>query len=447
MAPCRETTDRDVPHGMPRRQGNVGVDQAGNGGQPTYWEVTTMERKQKDWFGPHRLYLGVDVGKSFHWAVGLDQEGEIRISRRVENRLEDVDALLDEAGDAALVVVDQKNNIGSLVVRRCRARGIDVGYLPGKSMKYAREMLPGTAKNDRIDAEVIAQAGMSLRRAVLPIADTDDLGATMSLLSSQLAYATRRATMARNRLHAVLLESDPAFEAAADLSAAWTLGVMAALGGAAGIAAAGRRAYGAACARSGATKAARDALWGSACLSADSCSHPDGEDMVVRELASEISSADAQRAGLAAEIDARLAEDETYQCLLTVPGIGPKTAAALVTSIDIGLFQGESKLAAYCGLAPKDSDSGTSLSSTTCARGGNKALKNLLIFSCNSLVGTKNRFGRYYDACIGRGMRHNKALKAVATKRLRVIYAIKRARVPYAEPSAAPDVEQSSSAA
>ena len=72
-----------------------------------------MERKQKDWFGPHRLYLGVDVGKSFHWAVGLDQEGEIRISRRVENRLEDVDALLDEAGDAALVVVDQKNNIGS----------------------------------------------------------------------------------------------------------------------------------------------------------------------------------------------------------------------------------------------------------------------------------------------------------------------------------------------
>jgi transposase len=206
-----------------------------------------MKRRQEDWFGPHELYLGVDVGKSFHWAVGLDQEGEIRISRRVENRLDDVDALLEEAGDAALVVVDQKNNIGSLVVRRCRAKGIDVGYLPGKSMKSAREMLPGTAKNDRIDAEVIAQAGMSLRCAVLPIADTDDLGASMSLLSSQLAYATRRATMARNRLHAVLLESDPAFEAAADLSAAWTLDVLAAFGGAAGIAAAGRRSYGAAC--------------------------------------------------------------------------------------------------------------------------------------------------------------------------------------------------------
>ncbi|MFC2647388.1 MAG: hypothetical protein ACFNZW_05390 [Coriobacteriaceae bacterium] len=32
------------------------------------------------------------------------------------------------------------------------------------------------------------------------------------------------------------------------------------------------------------------------------------------------------------------------------------------------------------------------------ARKGNKALKNLLIFSCNLLVGTKRCFGRYYDA-------------------------------------------------
>ena len=72
-----------------------------------------MKRRQEDWFGPHELYLGVDVGKSFHWAVGLDQEGEIRISRRVESRLDDVDELLEEADDATLVVVDQKNNIGS----------------------------------------------------------------------------------------------------------------------------------------------------------------------------------------------------------------------------------------------------------------------------------------------------------------------------------------------
>ena len=62
----------------------------------------------------------------------------------------------------------------------------------------------------------------------------------------------------------------------------------------------------------------------------------------------------------------------------------------------------------------------------------NRQLKNLLIFSCNSLIGTDNRFGRYYEECRARGMRHSKALKAVARKRLKVIYAIMRDAVPYA---------------
>ena len=65
-----------------------------------------------------------------------------------------------------------------------------------------------------------------------------------------------------------------------------------------------------------------------------------------------------------------------------------------------------------------------------------QTLKNLLIFSCNSLVGTRSRFGRYYDECRARGMAHNKALKAVARKRLGVIYAVMRDKVPYAEPAA-----------
>jgi len=41
-----------------------------------------------------------------------------------------------------------------------------------------------------------------------------------------------------------------------------------------------------------------------------------------------------------------------------------------------------------------------------------------------------------------RGMRHSKALKAVARKRLCVIYAMMRDRVPYVEPLAG-DVEKS----
>lgn len=79
-------------------------------------------------------------------------------------------------------------------------------------------------------------------------------------------------------------------------------------------------------------------------------------------------------------------------------------------------------------LTPSDRRSGTSIRSTSPHRGGNRQLKNLLIFSCNSLIGTDNRFGRYYGECRARGMRHNKALKAVARKRIKVIYAVARRR-------------------
>ena len=54
------------------------------------------------------------------------------------------------------------------------------------------------------------------------------------------------------------------------------------------------------------------------------------------------------------------------------------------------------------------------------------------MFSCNSLIGSDSRFGAFYRKCRDRGMPHGKALKAVAGKRLKVIYAIVRDRVPYA---------------
>lgn len=68
----------------------------------------------------------------------------------------------------------------------------------------------------------------------------------------------------------------------------------------------------------------------------------------------EIASLDADIEELDSLVADSLAGDEVYECLLTVPGIGPKTAAALVTSIDISAFRGHDELASYCGVAPRD---------------------------------------------------------------------------------------------
>ena len=100
---------------------------------------------------------------------------------------------------------------------------------------------------------------------------------------------------------------------------------------------------------------------------------PAGEDVAVRMLARDVAALDADVAELEGLVADSLAGDEVYECLLTVPGIGPKTAAALVTSVDVSMFRGHDELASYCGVAPADSRSGTSVRSTSPQRGGQQA--------------------------------------------------------------------------
>lgn len=336
-------------------------------------------------------YLGIDVGKSSHSACALDAGGGVAFRAELANRPDDIDRVLERAGSGALVVVDQKRNIGALVLARAHAHGNPCAYLPGYAEKQARGMFPGIAKTDAIDAEVIARTALGVPRALRPAPEEPEGTASLRILS------------------------------------------LAEFGGAAGCSAAGWRRFSSAARRAGAPAAGARRLWEALLASSRSGRRlPAGEDVAVRILAREIASLDADIEELDSLVADSLAGDEVYECLLTVPGIGPKTAAALVTSIDISAFRGHDELASYCGVAPSDRRSGSSIRSTSPQHGGNRQLKNLLIFSCNSLIGTDNRFGRYYGECRARGMRHSKALKAVTRKRLKVIYAIMRDAVPYA---------------
>lgn len=359
-------------------------------------------------------YLGIDVGKSRHSACALDAAGGVVFRADLDNRPGAIDRLLERAGDAALVVVDQKRNIGALVLARAHALGRRCAYLPGYAEKRARDMMPGIAKTDAIDAEAIARTAMGMPQALRPIAAEDAAARSLRALSSQREYAVASRTRAKNRFRAVLLEAGPELGRRGPVVAVADGGALRA-----------RRRAGAPAARAREPWEALDASAGSGRGAGA------GEDVSVRMLAREISALDSDVAELDGLIGEALAGDEVYESLLTIPGIGPKTAAALVTAVDISLFGSYHELASYCGVAPADSRSGTSIRSTSPQRGGNKHLKNLLIFSCNSLVGTDNRFGRYYDECRARGMRHNKALKAVARKRMKVVYAVMWDAVPY----------------
>lgn len=380
--------------------------------------------------------IGFDVGKSMHRACAISHKtGEVLFNRALKNRADVIDEVLKHAGTDALVIVDQKHNIGSLVLERARAVNMEVAYLPSLAMKRARDMFPGIAKTDEIDAEVIARTALGMPWTLRPISEDGATGSEIRLLGSQRRFLTRSIVQCKNRLRAVLLEIDPAFEAAINLGADWQIDIFKAFGGPAGIVSAGRRRYNTLAAKkSHVPTKTLEALWQAALTSSRSeRQHTKAEDRLVRMLAERIEE-DARRSVVVnTDINILLTENDTYQALLTIPGIGPKTASALVAGIDISLFSSHDKLASFVGLAPNNKQSGTSLNSATSSRCGNKELKNLLIFSCNSLIGTKSRFGHYYEECRARNMRHNKALKAVARKRLKIIYAVMRDARPYVE--------------
>lgn len=331
--------------------------------------------------------LGLDVGKSSHWACLIDRDGEVLASAPVRNREAELDALFASAPAGTLVVVDQFRNIGSLAVRRARSAGLGVAYLPGLAASRAAGLFAGEAKTDERDAAVIARTALGVPDSLSGVPGRGE-----------------------------------ALEAAVDLSDRRWLELLAGFGGAWGIA------------RSGAEGPRAEAAGEAAAAStAPPPALVEAENRQVRFLAARISEALDEAGALEAETAALLEGDETYACLLTVPGIGPRTAAQLAVSVDIGRFPDHDHLASYCGIAPRVRSYGTSVRSVRASRRGDARLKSLLIFSCNSLVRSSGRYGEYYRACRARGMGHGRALKAVARKRLRAIYAVMRDRVPYRE--------------
>ena len=183
--------------------------------------------------------LGLDVGKSSHWACLIDRDGEVLASAPVRNREAELDALFASAPAGTLVVVDRFRNIGSLAVRRARAAGLGVAYLPGLAASRAAGLFAGEAKTDERDAAVIARTALGVPDSLSGVPGRGEALEAARALSSQRDHVVACATRDKNRLRAVLLESCPALEAAVDLSDRRWLELLAGFGGAWGIARSG----------------------------------------------------------------------------------------------------------------------------------------------------------------------------------------------------------------
>ena len=95
------------------------------------------------------ISLGVDIGKSAHYAVAVDHDGRTIHSIPVVNQEGALRLLVLWAkAHQASVIVDQPGGTAAMLLKLCWDAKIPLGYLPGLAMARARDFYAGESKTD-----------------------------------------------------------------------------------------------------------------------------------------------------------------------------------------------------------------------------------------------------------------------------------------------------------
>ena len=163
------------------------------------------------------VFIGIDVGKSEHWATALSRDGRKVFDKALPNDEERLRALYEKLADhgSLLVVVDQPATIGALAVAVAQDMGITVGYLPGLSMRRIADLTPGSAKTDAKDAAVIAGAARSMPHTLRAVSTSGEEAAALSVLTGFDLDLARQVNQTANRIRGLHTQTPPSPRAGA----------------------------------------------------------------------------------------------------------------------------------------------------------------------------------------------------------------------------------------
>jgi transposase len=377
------------------------------------------------------VFVGLDVGKGEHHAVALDRAGKKLYDRALPNDERKLRAVLNDLqkNGAVLLIVDQPATIGALPVAVAQAAGALVGYLPGLAMRRIADLHPGEAKTDARDAAIIAETARTMPHTLRSIQVTDEQVAELSMLCGFDDDLAAQITQVGNRVRGLLTQIHPALERAIGprLDHPAILELLQRYPSPAAMRAAGEKRVAARMLKH-APRKGRD--WAHEIIAALGeqtvvVTGTNAAAMVVPRLAAQLATLRKQRDDVAAEVE-KMVDAHPFQPVLTsMPGVGVRTAARLLTEVAGKHFPTAGHLAAYAGLAPVTRRSGSSIRGEYSSRRGNKILKNAMFLSAfAALRDPESR--AYYDRKISQGKRHNQALLALARRRSDVLYAMLR---------------------
>lgn len=136
------------------------------------------------------------------------------------------------------------------------------------------------------------------------------------------------------------------------------------------------------------------------------------------------------------ERDQLASKNPDYQRLLTIRGVGPATAAEVLSSVGDGKqFRNGRHLAAWIGLTPRQHASGETSFMSGISKRGNPELRRLLIHGARSLMNwcerRNDKLSLWIRSLLTR-MHPCKAIVAVANKLARIVWTVLTKQVEYA---------------
>jgi transposase len=335
--------------------------------------------------------VGLDIGKRLFHLVGMDQAGRVVLRRRCSRS--QLFAFFERL-PSALVGMEACAS-AHFLGRTIRDLGHDARLIPAQFVKPFLK----SQKNDYLDAEAIAEAVQRPTMRFVPIKTPEQLD--LQALHRVRDRLVARRTSVSNQLRGLLLERG--------------IPIRTGRGGFRQVvpellAVADDR-------LSSALRHLVDVLWAEWCAT----------DRAVEALTK--------------EIEAIAARDESCRRLLTVPGVGPLVATAMVAAIaDGSAFRRARDFAAWLGLVPKQSSTGGKARLGSITKRGNTYLRRLLIHGARSFRLNGRRDGHRLGAWVSsleRRVDTNVATVALANKLARVAWAVLARGEPY-RPSATP---------
>ncbi|WP_411828814.1 MULTISPECIES: IS110 family RNA-guided transposase [Mycobacterium] len=382
-----------------------------------------------------QLWAGVDAGKSDHYCVVIDAEGQRLLAQRVAN---DETALLELISTVSTVVdgaeitwaIDLNGGGAAVLIALLVGAGQRLLYIPGRTVYHASGGYRGDGKTDAKDAAIIADQAR-MRRDLQPLRPGDEIAVELRILTSRRADLVADRTRAINRLRAQLLEYFPALERAFDYSTSKAALILLTgyqtpdglrRAGAAELAAWLRK-----------RKARNADAVASKALAAANAQHTivPGQHLaatVVARLAKEVMALDIEIDDTETMIEERFRRHRHAEIILSMPGFGVVLGAEFLaaTGGDICGFDSVDRLAGVSGLAPVPRDSGRISGNLKRPRRYHRRLLRACYLSAQIAIRTDAASRTNYDRKRSEGKTHTQAVLALARRRLNVVWAMLR---------------------